>query len=93
MNYQERLDYTVRIQRLAKEETGLIDSLMMSDETHFYLALTPKSLTAVMKHAIERVHFCEAAKGRHLNDVFFVLSVNISPSFVFYYIKINFRYN
>jgi len=34
-------------------------------------ALTPKSLTAIMKHAIERVRLCEAAKGRHLNDVIF----------------------
>jgi len=34
-------------------------------------ALTPKSLTAVMKHAIERARVCEAAKGRHLNDVIF----------------------
>jgi len=34
-------------------------------------AFTPKSLTAVMKHAIERARLCEAAKGRHLNDVIF----------------------
>jgi len=33
--------------------------------------LTPKSLTAVMKHAIERARFCEAAKGGHLNDDIF----------------------
>jgi len=33
--------------------------------------LTPKSLTAVMKHAIERARICEAAKERHLNDVIF----------------------
>jgi len=33
--------------------------------------LTLKSFTAVMKHAIERAHLCEAAKGRHLNNVIF----------------------
>jgi len=36
-DYQERLDYAVRIQKLAKEETGFIDSLIMSDEAHFHL--------------------------------------------------------
>ena len=36
-DYQERLDYAVRIQKLAKEETGFIDSLIMSDEEHFHL--------------------------------------------------------
>jgi len=36
-DYQERLDYAVRIQKLAKEETGFIDSLIMFDEEHFHL--------------------------------------------------------
>jgi len=36
-DYQERLDYAARIQKLAKEETGFIDSLIRSDEAHFHL--------------------------------------------------------
>ena len=36
-DYQERLDYAAWIQKLAKEETGFIDSLIMSDEAHFHL--------------------------------------------------------
>jgi len=34
-------------------------------------ALTSKSLTAIMKHTMERARLCEAAKERHLNDVVF----------------------
>ena len=35
-------------------------------------ALTLKSFTTVMKHAIERARICEGSfKGKHLNDVIF----------------------